>query len=55
YSFENAWKQILLGLNRNLYSQHGKGVNMELDFSLKEAIEMNIVKLPLKGMVIHES
>jgi type III restriction enzyme len=70
YSFENAWKQILLGLNRNLYSQHGKGVNMELDFSatpktdtgalfpwiivdfsLKEAIEMNIVKLPLKGMV----
>ncbi|MDP2845207.1 MAG: DEAD/DEAH box helicase family protein, partial [Candidatus Methanoperedens sp.] len=70
YSFENAWKQILLGLTKYLVSQHGKGINMELDFSatpktdtgalfpwiivdfsLKEAIEMNIVKLPLKGMV----
>lgn len=70
YSFEKAWKKILLELNRNLVSQFGKGLNMELDFSatpktetgalfpwiivdfsLKEAIEMNIVKLPLKGMV----
>ncbi|MBW2040163.1 MAG: DEAD/DEAH box helicase family protein [Deltaproteobacteria bacterium] len=70
YSFEKAWKKILLGLNKNLASQYGKGINMELDFSatpktetgalfpwiivdfsLKEAIEMNIVKLPLKGMV----
>ncbi|MCL0076317.1 DEAD/DEAH box helicase family protein [Dehalococcoidia bacterium] len=70
YSFEKAWKKILLDLNKNLVSQHGKGINMELDFSatpkteagalfpwiivdfsLKEAIEMNIVKLPLKGMV----
>ncbi|MCL0046546.1 DEAD/DEAH box helicase family protein, partial [Dehalococcoidales bacterium] len=70
YSFEKAWKKILLGLNKNLISQYGKGINMELDFSatpktetgalfpwiivdfsLKEAIEMNIVKLPLKGMV----
>src|SRR5574341_1434305 len=33
YSFEKAWKQILLDLNKNLVSQHGKGVNMELDFS----------------------
>ncbi|MEA2006527.1 MAG: DEAD/DEAH box helicase family protein, partial [Acidobacteriota bacterium] len=70
YSFEKAWKKILLGLNKNLVSQYGKGINTELDFSatpktetgalfpwiivdfsLKEAIEMNIVKLPLKGMV----
>jgi len=70
YSFEKAWKKILLGLNKNLVSQYGKGINMELDFSatpktetgalfpwiivdfsLKEAIEMNIVKLPLKGLV----
>jgi len=70
YSFEKAWKKILLSLNKNLVSQYGKGINMELDFSatpktetgalfpwiivdfsLKEAIEMNIVKLPLKGMV----
>ncbi|MDD1744647.1 MAG: hypothetical protein LUQ20_02380, partial [Candidatus Methanoperedens sp.] len=70
YSFEKAWKQILLGLNKNLAFQHGKGINMELDFSatpktetgalfpwiivdfsLKEAIETNIVKLPLKGIV----
>ncbi|MCD5417160.1 DEAD/DEAH box helicase family protein [Candidatus Bipolaricaulota bacterium] len=70
YSFERAWKKILLDLNKNLVSQHGKGINMELDFSatpktetgalfpwiivdfsLKEAIEMNIVKLPLKGIV----
>ncbi len=70
YSFEKAWKKILLELNRNLASQYGKGINMELDFtatpktetgalfpwiivdfSLKEAIEMNIVKLPLKGLV----
>ena len=70
YSFEKAWKKILLELNKNLASQHGKGINMELDFtatpktetgalfpwiivdfSLKEAIEMNIVKLPLKGLV----
>ncbi|MHA2620986.1 MAG: DEAD/DEAH box helicase family protein [bacterium JZ-2024 1] len=70
YSFEKAWKKILLELNRNLGSQYGKGINMELDFtatpktgtgalfpwiivdfSLKEAIEMNIVKLPLKGLV----
>ena len=70
YSFEKAWKKILLDLNKNLASQYGKGVNMELDFSatpktgtgalfpwivvdfsLKEAIEMNIVKLPLKGIV----
>jgi len=70
YSFEKAWKKILLSLHRNFISQYGKGINMELDFSatpktetgalfpwiivdfsLKEAIEMNIVKLPLKGMV----
>ena len=70
YSFEKAWKKILLSLHRNLFSQYGKGINMELDFSatpktetgalfpwiivdfsLKEAIEMNIVKLPLKGIV----
>lgn len=70
YSFEKAWKKILLSLHKNLVSQYGKGINMELDFSatpktqtgalfpwiivdfsLKEAIEMNIVKLPLKGMV----
>jgi len=70
YSFEKAWKKILLGLNKNLISQYGNGINIELDFSatpktetgalfpwiivdfsLKEAIEMNIVKLPLKGIV----
>jgi len=70
YSFEKAWKKILLDLHRNLASQYGKGINMELDFSatpktetgalfpwiivdfsLKEAIEMSIVKLPLKGIV----
>jgi type III restriction enzyme len=70
YSFEKAWKKILLSLNKSLASQYGKGINMELDFSatpktetgalfpwiivdfsLKEAIEMNIVKLPLKGIV----
>jgi len=70
YNFEKAWKKILLDLNKNLASQYGKGINMELDFtatpktekgalfpwiivdfSLKEAIEMNIVKLPLKGLV----
>jgi len=70
YSFEKAWKKILIQLHKNLVSQYGKGINMELDFSatpktgtgalfpwiivdfsLKEAIEMNIVKLPLKGMV----
>ncbi|RLL85438.1 hypothetical protein CN13_07535 [Petrotoga sp. HKA.pet.4.5] len=70
YSFEKAWKKILLELNKDLVSQYGKGINMELDFSatpktengalfpwvivdfsLKEAIEMNIVKLPLKGLV----
>ncbi|HOV92442.1 MAG TPA: DEAD/DEAH box helicase family protein [Candidatus Kapabacteria bacterium] len=70
YSFEKAWKKILLELNKSLASQYGKGINMELDFtatpntetgalfpwiivdySLKEAIEMNIVKLPLKGVV----
>jgi len=70
YNFERAWKQILLNLHKNLVSQHGKGINMELDFSatpkietgalfpwiivdfpLKEAIEMNIVKRPLKGKV----
>jgi len=70
YSFEKAWKKILLGLNKDLVSGYGKGINTELDFSatpktetgalfpwiivdfsLKEAIEMNIVKLPLKGIV----
>ena len=70
YSFEKAWKKILLNLHKNLVSRYGKGINMELDFSatpktengalfpwitvdfsLKEAIEMNIVKLPLKGIV----
>jgi len=70
YSFEKAWKKILLELNKNLASQYGKGINMELDFTatpktetgalfpwiivdftLKEAIEMNMVKLPLKGVV----
>lgn len=33
YSFEKAWKKILLELNRNLATQYGKGINMELDFS----------------------
>jgi len=70
YSFEKAWKNLLVNLHKNLASQYGKGINMELDFSatpktetgalfpwitvdfsLKEAIEMNIVKLPLKGIV----
>ncbi|MBC7361478.1 MAG: DEAD/DEAH box helicase family protein [Candidatus Aminicenantes bacterium] len=70
YSFEKAWKKILLELNKNLATQHGMGINMELDFSatpktengalfpwiivdfsLREAIEMNIVKRPLKGLV----
>jgi type III restriction enzyme len=70
YSFEKAWKKILLNLHKDLSSQYGKGINMELDFSatpktetgalfpwiivdfsLKEAIGMNIVKLPLKGVV----
>jgi len=70
YSFEKAWKKILLELHKKMASRYGKGVNMELDFtatpktetgalfpwiivdfSLKEAIEMNIVKLPLKGIV----
>jgi len=70
YHFEKAWKKILLNLHKNLITQYGKGINMELDFSatpktetgalfpwiivdfsLKEAIEMNIVKLPLKGIV----
>jgi len=70
YSFERAWKKILLNLHKSLISQYGRGINMELDFSatpktetgalfpwiisdfsLKEAIEMNIVKLPLKGVV----
>lgn len=70
YNFEKAWKKILLELHKNLISQQGKGINMELDFSatpkteagaffpwiivdfeLKEAMEMNIVKLPLKGKV----
>jgi type III restriction enzyme len=70
YSFEKAWKKLLLNLHNNLAKQYGKGINMELDFSatpktesgelfpwiivdftLKEAIEMNIVKLPLKGTV----
>jgi len=70
YNFEKAWKKILLGLHKNLISQYGRGINMELDFSatpktetgalfpwiivdfsLKEAIKMNIVKLPLKGIV----
>jgi len=74
YSFEAAWKKILLDLNKYLASQYGKGINMELDFSatpktetgalfpwiivdfsLKEAIEMNIVKLPLKGIVKNAS
>ncbi|MGQ9702783.1 MAG: DEAD/DEAH box helicase family protein [bacterium] len=71
YNFEKAWKKILWELNKNLASQYGKGINMELDFtatpktetgalfpwiivdfSLKEAIEMNTVKLPLKGLVM---
>jgi type III restriction enzyme len=70
YSFEKAWKKILVALHKSLVSQYGKGINMELDFSatpktesgalfpwiivdfsLKEAIEMSIVKLPLKGIV----
>jgi len=70
YNFEKAWKRILLELHKNLISQYGKGINVELDFSatpktetgayfpwiisdftLKEAIQMNIVKLPLKGIV----
>ncbi len=70
YSFEKAWKKILLNLHKDLVSQYGKGINMELDFSatpktengalfpwiivdfsLKESIEMNIVKRPLIGDV----
>jgi len=70
YNFERKWKQILLELHKNLISQYGKGINIELDFSatpktetgayfpwiisdftLKEAIQMNIVKLPLRGEV----
>lgn len=70
YSFEKAWKNILIGLNEKLEKEYGKGINMELDFTatpktesgalfpwiivdfhLKEAIEMNIVKRPLKGKV----
>ncbi|MCX7914460.1 MAG: DEAD/DEAH box helicase family protein, partial [Thermodesulfovibrionales bacterium] len=70
YSFERAWKKILVELHKNLQEHYSKGINMELDFSatpktetgslfpwiivdfsLKEAIEMNIVKLPLKGVV----
>lgn len=70
YSFEQAWKKILLELHKNLATRYFKGINMELDFSatpktetgalfpwiivdfsLKEAIEMNIVKRPLKGLV----
>jgi len=70
YSFEKAWKKILLNLNKDLISKYGKGINIELDFSatpktetgayfpwiisdftLKEAIQINIVKLPLKGIV----
>jgi len=70
YSFEKAWKKILLSLHRRLVSRYGSGINMELDFSatpktetgaffpwiivdfsLKEAIEMNIVKRPLKGAI----
>ncbi|GAI26772.1 unnamed protein product, partial [marine sediment metagenome] len=33
YSFEKAWKKILLSLNKDLVSAYGKGINMELDFS----------------------
>jgi len=70
YSFEKAWKKILLNLHKELKSRYIKGINMELDFSAtpktetgalfpwiivdfspKEAIEMNIVKFPLKGIV----
>ena len=70
YSFEKAWKKILIDLHKHLLDKYGKGINMELDFSatpktetgalfrwiivdfpLKEAIEMNIVKLPLKGRI----
>lgn len=70
YSFEKAWKKILLNLNKKLIPEYGKGIIIELDFSatpktetgalfpwiivdysLKEAIEMNIVKRPLKGIV----
>jgi len=32
YSFEKAWKKILLNLHKNLISHYGKGINMELDF-----------------------
>jgi len=70
YNFERAWKKILMNLHRGLASEHGKGINTELDFSatpktesgalipwiivdfsLAEAIEMNIVKRPMKGIV----
>jgi type III restriction enzyme len=70
YHVEKAWKKIILDLDKKLREIHGKGINMELDFSatprtetgavfpwivvdftLKEAIEMNILKRPLKGIV----
>lgn len=68
YDTQSKWKNILLDLHEKLKTNHGEGINMELDFSatpktkegrlfpwiivdfpLKEAIEMNIVKRPLEG------
>jgi len=70
YSVEKEWKKILLNLHKKLAKDHGRGINMELDFSatprndngalfpwiiidysLREAIEDNIVKRPLRGVV----
>jgi len=70
YSVEKEWKKILLNLHKKLQKDHGRGINMELDFSatprnengalfpwvisdftLREAIEQNIVKRPLRGIV----
>lgn len=70
YDVEKSWKNILIKLDKRLAHEHGKGINMELDFSatpktktgayfywilvdftLKEAIEMSIVKRPLKGVL----
>jgi len=70
YNFEKAWKQILLGLHKELKNKYGAGIIMELDFSatpktetgalfpwvisdfsLKEAIESDITKRPVKGRI----
>ena len=33
YSVEKEWKKILLNLHKKLQKDHGRGINMELDFS----------------------